>query len=175
MESGNESWQDIKVISGSTVSQGHISLLLCMLIHLNIPARSCLSRAIGLVCTLSLYSLVERQNLPISRICIENQVIFFFRSKDTAPKFVINKWWLQLLFPLKCKAARKKQYLPPLLAFWYVRAHVCTDVCVETLYWYQHHKLEILLGSCQVQLMMCLFPSSGTQLSCLKPQRRLPY
>lgn len=53
-----------------------ISLLLCMLIHLSIPPSSYVSRAIGLVCTLSIYSLARRRNLLINRIPIENQERF---------------------------------------------------------------------------------------------------
>lgn len=104
-----------------------------MLIHLGIPARNCLSRAIGLVRTLPFYSLVERQNLPISRICIESQAMLF-SSKDIAPKFVINKSWVQLPFPQKCKAKRRKQYLPPLpIPLWCVHARVYVQV-YETTY-----------------------------------------
>lgn len=53
-----------------------ISLLLCMLIHLSIPPSSYISRAIGLVCTPSIYSLVGRRNLLINRIPLENQERF---------------------------------------------------------------------------------------------------
>lgn len=53
-----------------------ISLLLCMLIHLSIPLSSCISRAIGLVCILSIYSLAGRRNLLINRIPLENQESF---------------------------------------------------------------------------------------------------
>lgn len=53
-----------------------ISLLLCMLIHLSIPPSSCISRAIALVCILSIYSLVGRRNLLINRIPPENQESF---------------------------------------------------------------------------------------------------
>lgn len=53
-----------------------ISLLLCMLILLSIPPSSYISRAIGLVCTLPIYSLVGRRNLLINRIPPENQEIF---------------------------------------------------------------------------------------------------
>lgn len=53
-----------------------ISLLLCMLIHLSIPPSSYVSRAIGLVCTLSIYSQEGRRNLLINRRPLENQERF---------------------------------------------------------------------------------------------------
>lgn len=53
-----------------------ISLLLCMLIHLSIPLSSYISRAISLVCTLSIYSIVVRRKLLINRIPLENQERF---------------------------------------------------------------------------------------------------
>lgn len=53
-----------------------ISLLLCMLIHLSIPPSSYVSRAIGLVRTLSIYSQEGRRNLLINRRPLENRERF---------------------------------------------------------------------------------------------------
>lgn len=71
------------------------------------------------------------QNLPISGVCIENQGMFFY-AQDTAPKSVINKWWIQPLFPQKCKARGREPYPSCLsLSFWCVQVHAgtCVHLC----------------------------------------------
>lgn len=124
-------YQAIKVISGSCVSQGHTSLLICMLIHFSLPASSCLSRAIGLVCALPPpHSLVMRQKLLIARMCIEDQSVLFYFT-DTALKLMINKWLIWWLIPQKWKAPSKSTKVapPPHPCFWCGlpwRAHACT-------------------------------------------------
>lgn len=133
--------QGIKVISGSCVSQGHISLLICMLIHFSLPASSCLSRAIGLVCALPpLHSSVRRQKLLITRMCIEDQSRLFYFT-DAAPKLMINKWLIQWLIPQKWKAQResKKGVISSLIFLMWL-ALACPHMHrMEDL----HHRLKI--------------------------------
>ena len=52
--------------------------------------------------------------------------MMFFYSEDTAPKFVINKSCIRLLFPQKCKSKRRKPHLPPLPISFLV--HACAHM-----------------------------------------------
>lgn len=101
----------------------------------------------------SLYSLVERQNLPVSRVCIENPGLFFY-SQDRAPKFVINKWWIHLLFPQKCRGRGREPYPP----FLFGRCLCATVSVYEPARCVEHHRLEVLVGSCK-RSSYAVFPS----------------